>query len=173
MRSMTRWLAALGIAAAALLSGSAAHASGPLVQEGYVSTDDGIRLYYRSIGRGPQTVVVPLGFMMFEDFKHLAGTRRFVFYDMRNRGRSDAVKDPQKLTIENDVLDLERLRRDLKIDKMILIGESYLGLMVVLYALDHPERVERNVQIGAVPLKFGTEYPKELTATTDSTILDP
>ncbi|HEV8537461.1 MAG TPA: hypothetical protein VGR15_00945, partial [Bacteroidota bacterium] len=28
-------------------------------------------------------------------------------------------------------------------------------------AMDHPSRVERIVQLGPVPLKFGTEYPKE------------
>ena len=44
------------------------------------------------------------------------------------------------------------------------MGYSYLGFMVVLYAMDHPDRVERLVQLGPVPRKFGTEYPASLDA---------
>jgi pimeloyl-ACP methyl ester carboxylesterase len=44
-----------------------------------------------------------------------------------------------------------------------LVGYSSLGLMVALYARDHPDRVERLVQIGAVPRVFGTAYPEDQT----------
>lgn len=41
------------------------------------------------------------------------------------------------------------------------IGYSYVGLLVMLYALEHPDRVERIVQLGPVPIRFGTEFPPE------------
>jgi pimeloyl-ACP methyl ester carboxylesterase len=131
--------------------------------KGYVSIN-GIRLFYEKVGKGEQTVLVPLHLLMFEDFKHLAKGKTFIFYDVRNRGRSDAMQDLTNVTIQQDVDDLEALRKHFKIERMSLIGESYVGLMVVMYAMKYPQHVERIVQVGAVPLKYGAEYPKELTA---------
>ena len=68
------------------------------IEEGYVPVEDGIRLFYRKVGDGGDTVVVPLGFYLYEDFKRLASNRTVIFYDMRNRGRSSAVSDGEKIT---------------------------------------------------------------------------
>jgi proline iminopeptidase len=143
------------------------------VDEGYVTAEDGVRLFYQKVGNGPDTIVIPLGFIMFDDFKQLAAKNRtLIFYDMRNRGRSDSVKDVEKLTIHHDVRDLEKIRQYFGLKKFSAIGYSYLGMMVVLYAMDHPESIDRIVQIGPVPIKFGTEYPKELTANDEKPVLD-
>jgi proline iminopeptidase len=142
------------------------------VEEGYVTADDGVRLFYRRVGSGSQTVIVPLGFILFEDFKRLATGRTLIFYDMRNRGRSDAVRDPKRLTIHDDVTDLEKIRRHFSLSKVSIIGESYLGLMVVMYAMQHPAHADRLVQIGPVPRKFGTEYPAHLTAQDSEPVMD-
>jgi pimeloyl-ACP methyl ester carboxylesterase len=66
------------------------------------------------------------------------------------------------LTLEHDVQDLEAVRRHFGVERFSTVGYSYLGKMVVLYALRHPERVERIVQIGPVPMALATEYPEEL-----------
>lgn len=96
-----------------------------------------------------------------------------IFYDVRNRGRSDAIADGTKLTVQHDVEDLEILRKHFQIDRMTLIGESYVGLMVVMYAMKYPQHVERLVQIGPVPLKYGTKYPTEFTANDPTPVPDP
>jgi pimeloyl-ACP methyl ester carboxylesterase len=44
---------------------------------------------------------------------------------------------------------------------------------VVLYAMKYPQYVERLIQLGPVPLKFGTEYPLSLTANDAQPVLDP
>lgn len=142
------------------------------VEEGYVTAGDGARLFYQKIGSGQQAVIIPLGFMLFEDFKRLAEGRTLIFYDMRNRGRSDAIADTSKLTIQHDVDDLEKIRQHFGLEKISLIGESYLGMMVVMYAMQHPQRVDRLIQIGAVPRKFGTQYPAHLMADDANTVLD-
>ncbi len=142
------------------------------IEEGYVTTSDNVRLFYRKTGSGRQAVVIPLGFMLFEDFKRLAEGRTLVFYDMRNRGRSDSAADTANLTIQQDVDDLEKIRQHFGFEKISLIGESYLGMMIVMYAIEHPNRVDRLIQIGAVPRKFGTEYPAHLMADDASTVLD-
>ena len=140
-------------------------------EKGFISLDD-TRLFYEKVGSGRDVVVVPLHLFMFEDFKHLAKGKTFIFYDVRNRGRSDAVTDLSKVTIQQDVDDLEMLRRHFGIERMSLIGESYAGLMVVMYAMKYPQHVSRMVQIGSVPLKFGTQYPKEYTANDPKPIPD-
>ena len=48
--------------------------------------------------------------------------------------------------------------------RSLVSGYSYTGLMIVLYLIDHPETVERLVQLGPVPIKFGTKYPPNLAA---------
>jgi proline iminopeptidase len=95
-----------------------------------------------------------------------------VFYDMRNRGRSEPVKEGERITIQYDVKDLEAIRQHFGFEKMNLIGESYLGLMVAMYALQFPSRVDRIVQIGPVPMKFGTEFPAAYSAGDSYEVMD-
>lgn len=61
--------------------------------EGFVTTDDGARLYYRVVGTGSPIVIVPAGFFLERDLARLARRRTLVFYDMRGRGRSSPVAD--------------------------------------------------------------------------------
>jgi proline iminopeptidase len=107
---------------------------------------------------------VPLDFILFDDFKQLADMATVITYDMRNRGRSERSKD---VSIQQDVADMEAVRSHFKVDKFVPIGFSYLGLMVALYAIDHPEHVSRMVQLGPVPPRFDAQYPKELANGTD------
>jgi pimeloyl-ACP methyl ester carboxylesterase len=144
------------------VSVSAALAAESKLENGYVKTHDGYRLYYEKAGSGKQTVILPGRLFMMQDFKKLAEGRTLIAYDMRNRGKSDRVEDIAAITIENDVRDLEAVRRHFNASKFTPIGYSYLGLMVVLYAAQHPERVERIVQIGPVPRKWDTEFPAHL-----------
>ena len=133
-----------------------------LPADGYVTTDDGPRLWFQTIGSGSQVVVLPNGFHLRDDFRRLASDgRTLVFYDVRNRGRSDTVTDPAKLVrgIHNDVDDLEAVRRYFGLERLVLIGHSYIGLMVVLYAMKHPEHVDRIVQIGPMAPDARKTYP--------------
>lgn len=141
--------------------------------EGYVMTDDGVRLFYQKLGDGPTAVIIPGRLWLYEHFKRLADGRTLIFYDMRNRGRSDAVADGQKIGIQHDVRDVERIRQHFHLQKVSLIGYSYLGMVAALYALEHPERVERLVQLGPISLKYGTEYPEALTARDDKPVPEP
>jgi len=133
-------------------------------EEGYVINQGQPKLYYQKFGNGSQTIVVPLGFLVGKDFRYLAkGGRTLIFYDLRNRGKSDAVSDPKQIGIQHDVEDLERIRNHFGLEQFSTIGFSYLGKMVVLYALKYPGRVDRIVQLGPVPIKLGTRYPSDAT----------
>ncbi len=136
----------------------------PAANEGFVTADDSLRLYYRIAGSGAQTVIVPASLFLYRDLSALASGRRMIFYDMRGRGRSDRVADSTHITIQWDVRDLETVRKHFDVERFVPVGFSYLGLMVMMYATEHPDRVERIIQMGPVPRKYGTEYPRELTA---------
>jgi proline iminopeptidase len=132
--------------------------------EGYLTTGDGVRLFFRQIGRGAKPVVIPNGFHLADDFERLLDGHTLIVYDLRNRGWSDQVSDPSKLTrgIHNDVDDLETVRRHFGISQVDLIGHSYLGLTVILYAMKYAECVNRVVQIGPMQPHAGTHYPAHL-----------
>jgi proline iminopeptidase len=124
-----------------------AHAT--VVREGAVQTDDGARLYYRVEGQGRDTVVVVHGgpslglAYLAPDLVPLTRGRAVVHYDQRGIGRSTPVTDPDRLSIERHVEDLDALRAHLGLDRMALLGHSWGGMLAARYAAAHPERVER------------------------------
>ncbi|MGO9257948.1 MAG: alpha/beta fold hydrolase [Bryobacteraceae bacterium] len=140
--------------------------------EGHVTVEDGVRLFYQQVGSGPP-VFLPNGFHLFDDFQRLAGSRTLIFYDVRNRGRSDTVSDRSKLArgILQDADDLDAVRRYFGIDKLDLIAHSYMGVMAALYARTHPDRVNRVVQIGPGQPNAATQYPSHLTGA-DATLAE-
>jgi len=140
--------------------------------EGFVTASDGVRLYYQKAGSGPQVVLIPGRLFLFPAFRRLAEGRTLIAYDMRDRGRSDAVSDPERLSIQDDVNDLEAIRQHFHADKPALIGWSYLGMMVVLYATQHPDHVSRIIQLGPVSRKFGERFAASLTANDPSPVPD-
>jgi proline iminopeptidase len=142
------------------------------VTEGFITSESGVELYYVKAGRGAQTVILPARLFAFEDFRWLAERYTLISYDMRNRGRSSRIEDLAKISLQADVADLEAVRRHFGVEQAHLIGYSYLGLMVMLYALDHPEHVARIVQLGPVPLKFGTEYRAAYVAADRQQVID-
>ncbi|HVT40101.1 MAG TPA: alpha/beta hydrolase [Gemmatimonadaceae bacterium] len=131
--------------------------------EGYVTTADGVRLSYSVVGSGSQTVIVPGRLFLLRGLSPLAAGRRLIFYDTRGRGKSDPVHDPKRETIGDDVRDLEAVRAHFGAGKTSVIGYSYMGLLVMLYTLEHPDRVERAVQLGPVPMRFDARYPPALS----------
>jgi len=132
---------------------SSAPAHVETIEEGFVNADDGLKLYYRKFGGGPVTMIVPLDSYLHDQFRQFANLATVITYDPRNRGRSQRAKDESTWTVQQDVRDLEAVRRELKVDKFVPVGFSYLGLMVAAYALEHPEHVTRVVQLGPAPFR--------------------
>ena len=105
---------------------------------GYITGPDGVRLYYEIVGSGSQTVILPGRLFLIHTLSRLAPARRLIFYDTRARGRSDAVHNAARETIMDDVRDLEALRSQLAPSgRVSLVGYSYMGLLVMLYAKAH------------------------------------
>ncbi len=127
--------------------------------------EDGVRLYFERMGSGSNAVIIPNGFYFLTDFQHLADQRTLIVYDVRNRGRSETVTDPAKVArgIQQDVDDLEAVRRHFGIERADVIGHSYIGLVAGLYAMKYPAYVGRVVQIAPMQPDAAKQYPAHLT----------
>lgn len=128
----------------------------------YVPAFDGVQLHVRKLGDGPNTVVIPNAAHM-RSFERLAEDRTVILFDLRNRGASETVEDPEKLAggIHHDVEDIEAIRQHFGLERVNLIGHSYVGLTAILYALEYPEHTGRIVQIGASQPEAAKQYPAD------------
>jgi proline iminopeptidase len=137
--------------------------------DGTITLEDGVRLYFQKVGSGSKPVIIPNGIGFLDDFRghfqNSANWRTLIFYDVRNRGRSDEVSDPAKLArgIQQDVDDLDAVCRHFALEQLDVIGHSYIGLMVALYAMKYAAHVGRVVQIGPAPPDAAKQYPAHLT----------
>jgi proline iminopeptidase len=119
--------------------------------EGYIVTPDKVQIFYKIVGKGSETLVAVHGGpgnsleSIRPDLEPLAKGRRVIYYDQRGQGRSEVITDGKKLAFEKHVADLEALREYFKLEKLTLYGNSWGGLLVSLYAIAHPDRVERMI----------------------------
>ncbi|HEV7921546.1 MAG TPA: alpha/beta fold hydrolase [Thermoanaerobaculia bacterium] len=139
----------------------------PKTTEGFLTADDGVKLHYRKVGESPIIIIVPLESLLWEDFKQLSDIATVISYDPRNRGRSDHLSDLSSVSVQQDVKDLEAVRKQLNVEKFVPVGFSYLGRMVAQYAAAYPERVTRVVQLGPISIKG--EQPRDASAAAPAT----
>ncbi len=69
------------------------------------------------------------------------------FYDQIGGGLSGRLKNIRDYQLSRHVLDLDQIRKKIKAEKMILIGESNGGVLSAHYAAAYPENVKRLVLI--------------------------
>lgn len=115
----------------------------------------GIQLFERRVGAGPPVVVLHGGPGAHHDyllpgFDTLAGERTLIYYDQRGGGRSPA-KRAEPVGWREHVADLEALRTLWGLPRLTLVGYSWGGLLAMLYATEHPTRVERLGLVSPAP----------------------
>ena len=69
------------------------------------------------------------------------------FYDQVGGGLSGRLRNIQEYQLSRHVADLEQIRKEIKAEKMILIGESHGGRLAAHYTALYPENVKRLVLI--------------------------
>ena len=79
-------------------------------------------------------------------FSPLAARMQLVYVDHRGQGRS-AKGDPATYTLDQNVEDLEALRRHLGLGPIVSIGTSYGGMVAMAHAARYPESVSHLVAI--------------------------
>lgn len=139
--------------------------------EGFILTPDKVRIFYKIEGTGSETLVMVHGGpgnsleSIRPDMELLAKNRRVIYYDQRGSGKSELLTDGPQLGYKNHVADLETLRAHFKLEKMTLFGNSWGGLLISLYAIEHPDRVERLVlDVPAAPIAgFNQDMEDEIS----------
>src|SRR5215207_4549091 len=77
----------------------------PAVREGYVTTTDSARLFYRVVGQRGDTIIAIHGGpgvdleSIANDFAPLAERHVVIFYDQRGAGRSELPRDTARLAV--------------------------------------------------------------------------
>jgi proline iminopeptidase len=79
-------------------------------------------------------------------FSPLAARMQLVYFDHRGQGRS-AVADPATYTLDENVEDMEALRRHLGLGPIVSIGTSYGGMVAMAHAARFPGAVSHLVLI--------------------------
>ena len=116
----------------------------------------GVALFERRVGSGPPTVVLHGGPGAHHDylrpgFDRVATHRTLIYYDQRGGGRS-AVPREVPVGWREQVEDLEALRIVWGIERLSIAGYSWGGLLALLYALEHPDRVDRLGLVSPAPV---------------------
>jgi proline iminopeptidase len=152
--------------------------------EGYVTVAPDLRLYYRWLGsKRQEPVVAPAAAWWGNQLDPLADGRAVLVYDTRGRGRSEP-RPATGNTMDAEVEDLEQLRQRLQIERISLLGWSYMGALVALYAARYPQHVRRVVQVGPmVPrrdpywqqfmMDYGSRMRPEFTALAEKSVWGP
>ena len=110
---------------------------------------------------GPRLVERPTAFLLHGGpggdhsgfkpaFSPLAERMQLVYIDHRGQGRS-ARGPKESYTLDNNVEDLEALRQYLGLDKVVVIGVSYGGMVALAYASRYPESVSHLVAVVTTP----------------------
>jgi len=122
-----------------------------------VLTSDGrARLFARDIGVGDAIVVVHGGpdfdqSYLSPELDRLRYTFRLVYYDQRGRGRSAKGVSAADVTIASEVSDLDTVRRSLGLDRFVLLGHSWGGVIAMAYTVSHPRHVSALVLMNCAP----------------------
>lgn len=115
----------------------------------------GVTLFERRVGEGPPVIVLHGGpgadhGYLLPGFDTLALGRELVYYDQRGGGRSPVARDVPVGWREH-VADLEALRQLWALDRLIILGYSWGGLLAQLYATEHPDRLDRLALVCPAP----------------------
>jgi len=115
----------------------------------------GVEIFERRIGSGSPAVVLHGGPGAHHDyllpgFDALARDRELIYYDQRGGGRSPVPRETP-VGWQEQVADLEELRKQWGLETLTIIGYSWGGLLAQLYATELPQRVGRLALVSPAP----------------------
>src|ERR1044071_7572542 len=143
---------------------------------------DGTVLHYDVVGKGEPVVMLAGGPGFSPDYlrtiaEKLAGQNRFILFHQRGTGKSVLeTYSMETLKLSTLVADLEALRQELKLEKMTIAGHSFGGILAMMYAREHPERIRALAMIDsggptlAAMQKFETNLKARFTDEDKATI---
>ena len=115
----------------------------------FAKIDESLSLYYHTKGEGlPVVFIHPfvMGHNVFMHQEALAERYMTIFYDLAGHGQSSKGNEP--LSIAGLAEDMKKMLDELGINKVVLCGYSYGGLVAQEFALKYPERAEALILSG-------------------------
>jgi proline iminopeptidase len=106
---------------------------------------------------------------LLPQYDRLAQGRELFYYDQRGGGQSPVPRDTPVGWREH-VADLDAIRASLGLERLVLCGYSWGGLLALLYLLEHPARVERLALVSpasptaAYRRQFEEEFARRMAA---------
>lgn len=147
------------------------------------TADHAAKLYVTELGQGAPVVFLHGG--PGGDFNYIIDAlrpqlarHRFILFDQRGSLLSPVPPEAVgKLTMQQQVEDLESLRVALGSDKLVLFGHSFGTLLAMAYYQAHPQHVARLVLAGVLPPVMRPEtsdaYDKAFAARQDALLVRP
>ena len=124
-------------------------------------TIDGVRLNYLAEGKGTPCLVIGSSVYYPRIFsQQLRESLRLYFLDMRWFVSDKSITPLSEYTIQSIADDIETMRKALKLKKIIIIGHSIHGNIVLDYARRYPANVSHVVMIGS-PAIYGSKEANE------------
>lgn len=101
-------------------------------------------------------------------YRMLVEKMQLVYFDHRGQGRS-ARGDPQRYTLDENVEDMEALRRYLGLGPIVSIGGSYGGWVAMAHAARYPQSVSHLILIATAAHGAYAVRAKEIVSVRGST----
>ena len=125
-------------------------------QEGYfIKSKDQTDIFIEEKGTGKPVIILSGGPGLNPNYvypihENLSANFRSVILHQRGTGKTVMAKiDSTTMSLEKYVEDLEALRLKLKVEKLILIGQSWGGMLSMEYCSRYPDKVEKLVLVGS------------------------
>jgi class 3 adenylate cyclase/pimeloyl-ACP methyl ester carboxylesterase len=123
----------------------------------FVKRKDGVRIAYSKFGEG-QPLIYPAPWitdlssfledpMINQFFAWLAQETTVILYDKHGCGQSE--RDRKEFDLEAELLDLETVVDQLRLEEIILFGISMAGSVSIAYTARHPDKVSHLIIYGA------------------------
>lgn len=117
--------------------------------ECFIPVEDGLRVWTRCLGGGSPDERAPIIVLhggpgiphdYLENLAALASPiQRLVFYDQLGCGHSDCPDEPQRWRLPRFVTEIDQVRQALGLERVVLLGQSWGGMLAIEYALMQPQ----------------------------------
>lgn len=122
-----------------------------------------VKLFYEEYGAGAPVVCIhgfPLDHTIWMSLVPLLETKaRLILPDLRGHGRSPVVEDIYSM--QDMAEDILLLLDDLKLEKVVLVGQSMGGYVALQFARSFPERLSGLALVASHPYADSPEQKKE------------
>ena len=131
---------------------------------------DGFALHYKTIGSGVPLLLLSGGPGFEVDYmkgiaQELGSSYKCILLEQRGTGRSQPPNlTAAQMTLKLFVEDVEAVRVSLGIDRLIILGHSWGGMLAMAYAVAHPDHVQSMILVdsGGMDLSFGAYFRDNL-----------